>query len=212
MRPRNSNSLTPSRRSQSQICRYTPGRDTPLQSGRGGKSPPRSAIGRVADVRLFSCACRHPHFNREALDAVPGASGSALGTSATSAADGTGRPGRPTRPGGSRRSTPPDSRVAPFAAVLDELSVNAEQPGRRSSAPRQPPGGAIVVQRGRAERPGLGRPRLLGPCKVEPHALVDFARVRDGRLTYPAEPLFPKAETLASKRAGTHGPRTDLPT
>ena len=33
---------------------------------------------------------------------------------------------------------------------------------------------------------------ILGPRKVEPHALADFARVRDGRLTYPAEPLLPE--------------------
>ena len=33
---------------------------------------------------------------------------------------------------------------------------------------------------------------ILGQRKVEPHALADFVRVRDGRLTYPAEPLLPE--------------------
>ena len=31
-----------------------------------------SAIGRVADVRRFPGSRRHPHFNREALDAASG--------------------------------------------------------------------------------------------------------------------------------------------
>jgi uncharacterized protein (DUF488 family) len=34
------------------------------------------AIGRVADVRRFPGARRHPRFNREALDAAPGCVGS----------------------------------------------------------------------------------------------------------------------------------------
>jgi uncharacterized protein (DUF488 family) len=32
---------------------------------------------------------------------------------------------------------------------------------------------------------------IIGPGKVERHALTPFARVRDGRLSYPGEPLFP---------------------
>jgi uncharacterized protein (DUF488 family) len=33
---------------------------------------------------------------------------------------------------------------------------------------------------------------IVGPGKVDEHALTDFARVgADGRITYPAEPLFP---------------------
>src|SRR4051812_20656640 len=43
MNSRNSNSLAPSTRSQSQICRCTSGSGTRRRSGRGGKSPPRSS-------------------------------------------------------------------------------------------------------------------------------------------------------------------------
>jgi hypothetical protein len=31
---------------------------------------------------------------------------------------------------------------------------------------------------------------ILGAGKVESHRLIDFARVADGRLTYPEAPLF----------------------
>jgi uncharacterized protein (DUF488 family) len=36
---------------------------------------------------------------------------------------------------------------------------------------------------------------IIGAGKVEAHHLTEFARVCDGRITYPAEPLFPGIST-----------------
>jgi len=155
-----------------------------------------SAIGRVADGRRFPGPRRHPHFNREALDAAPGR----VGSGSRHCGD----------LGGRRDARPPrsphtawrveafhacaDSRATPpFAAALDERSADAERARtailgseavpwrchRRRSAD-------APIVRGGAVRD------ILGPRKVEPHALTDVARVRDGRLTYPAEPLLPE--------------------
>ena len=155
-----------------------------------------TAIGLVADVRRFPGVRRHPHFNREALDAAPGASGAALGTSATSAADGTAQAPRSPHTAwrveafnafAGSRATPP------FAAALDERSADAERARTAILGSEAVPwrchrrliADALSV-RGWAVRD------FIGPRKVEPHALTEFARVRDGRLTYPAEPLLPE--------------------
>ncbi len=152
------------------------------------------AIGLVADVRRFPGSRRHPHFNREAMEAELGRFGIAYRHFGDL--------------GGRRSKRRPDSpntgwRVeafnafadymdsAEFEAALDDLIACA---GRSRTAimcsealpwrcHRRLIADAMVVR-------GWTVLDIIGPGKVEPHALTVFARVRDGRLSYPAEPLF----------------------
>ena len=155
-----------------------------------------SAIGRVADVRRFPGVRRLSPFNREALDAAPGR----VGIGSRHFGD----------LGGRRDARPPrspntawrveafhacaDSRATPpFATAPDERSAVAERARTAILGSEAVPwrchrrliADALIV-RGGAVRD------IIGPRKVEPHALAEFARVRDGRLTYPAEPLLPE--------------------
>ena len=155
-----------------------------------------SAIGRVADVRRFPGSRRHPRFNREALDAAPGR----VGSDSRHCGD----------LGGRRDARPPrspntawrveafhacaDSRATPpFAAALDELIANAERARMAILCSDAVPWRCHrrLITDALSVRGGAVRD-IIGPRKVEPHALTDFARVRDGRLTYPAEPLLPE--------------------
>jgi uncharacterized protein (DUF488 family) len=153
-----------------------------------------SSIERLADVRRFPGSRRHPQFNREAL------------------ADGLSRAGMTYRHFaalGGRRSerlagSPntawrveafnafADHMASPeFIEALDELAAWAA-PARAAlmcsealpwRCHRRLIADALIVR-------GWTVWDIIGPGKVEPHALTDLARVRDGRLTYPAAPLF----------------------
>jgi uncharacterized protein (DUF488 family) len=154
-----------------------------------------SAIERVADVRRFPGSRRHPHFNREALRESLASAGVAyrhfeeLG----------GRRGRwsPDSPNNAWRveafNAFADHMATPeFEADLDALGADAETARTAIMCSEALPwqchrrliADALVVR-------GWSVRDIIGPGKVEPHALTPFARVADGRLTYPAEPLFP---------------------
>jgi uncharacterized protein (DUF488 family) len=151
-------------------------------------------IGLVADVRRFPGSRRYPHFNREALEAELGR----LGIAYRHFGDLGGRRGK-------RRPDSPNTgwRVEAFNAFADYMDTPEfeaaltdliECAGRSRTAimcseavpwrcHRRLIADAMVVR-------GWTVLDIIGPGKVEPHALTEFARVRDGRLSYPAEPLF----------------------
>ena len=155
-----------------------------------------SSIGLVADVRRFPGSRRHPHFNLEALDAALGRVG--MGYRHFADLGGRRDARAPQSPNTAWRieafNAFADYMATPsFAAALDELIANAERARTAILCSEAVPwqyhcrliADALIV-RGWAVRD------IIGPRKVEPHALTDFARVRDGRLTYPAEPLLPE--------------------
>jgi uncharacterized protein (DUF488 family) len=151
-------------------------------------------IGLVADVRRFPGSNRHPHFNRDALEAELGR----LGISYQHFGD----------LGGRRSRLSPDSpntgwRVEAFNAFADYMATPEfetalgdliARAGRERTAimcsealpwrcHRRLIADALIVR-------GWTVLDIIGPGKVEPHALTEFARVTDDRLSYPAEPLF----------------------
>jgi uncharacterized protein (DUF488 family) len=154
-----------------------------------------SSIERLADVRRYPGSRRHPQFNREEMEAALDRAGIAYRHFAAL--------------GGRRSQRLPDSpntawRVEAFNAYadymaspefvreLDELEAWAAPAQAALMCSEALPwrchrrliADALVVR-------GWDVRDIIGPGKVEPHALTDFARVRDGRLTYPAAPLFP---------------------
>ena len=76
---------------------------------------------------------------------------------------------------------------------MDELSANAERARTAILDSEAVPWRCYrrLITDALSVRGGAVRD-FIGPRKVEPHALAEFARVRDGRLTYPAEPLLPE--------------------
>lgn len=153
-----------------------------------------SQIRQLADVRRFPGSRRHPHFNSDALELELGRVGV----------------GYHHFPGlGGRRGRPaPDSpntgwRLEAFNAFADFMQTAEFASGLES-----------LVEIGSQERtaimcseavPWRCHRRLIAdalivrewtvwdivsPKKVDRHALTEFARVTDGRLIYPAEPLF----------------------
>jgi uncharacterized protein (DUF488 family) len=154
-----------------------------------------SSIERLADVRRFPASRRHPHFNDDALAASLADAGIAYRHFGAL--------------GGRRNERAKDSpntawrveafnafadymNTAEFAAGFADLTAFAE-PARTvlmcsESVPwrchRRLIADTLIVH-------GWTVRDIIGPRKVEPHAMTEFARVVDGRVTYPAEPLFP---------------------
>ena len=162
-----------------------------------------ASIEAVADVRRFPGSRLHPHFNRDALDAELGR----LGIAYAHYADLGGRRGRP-RPGSPNAGW----RVEAFNAFADAMDTPEFEAAladliARSEASRT----AIMCSEAvpwRCHRRliadaltvrGWTVLDIIGPGPAKPHALTDFARVTDGRLTYPAEPLFEAGQPIEGK-------------
>jgi uncharacterized protein (DUF488 family) len=153
-----------------------------------------ASIRLVADVRRFPGSRRHPQFGRETLERHMGEAGIEY-----CHLEGL---------GGRRSARAPDSpntgwRVESFNAYADYMdtltfrSALAELERLAASRPtaimcaealpwrchRRLIADALIV-RGWAVRD------VIAAGKVEPHRLTDFARVVDGRLSYPGAPLF----------------------
>lgn len=153
-----------------------------------------SEIRRLADVRRFPGSRRHPHFNQEALESELRAVGigyhhfPSLG----------GRRGRP-----AADSPNTGWRVEAFNAFADFMQTAEFASGLQSlvgiatadrtaimcseAVPwrchRRLIADALIVR-------GWTVWDIMSPRKVDRHALTPFARVTDGQLTYPGEPLF----------------------
>jgi uncharacterized protein (DUF488 family) len=156
-----------------------------------------SGIERVADVRRFPGSRRHPHFDRDALEESLRQAGITYRHFAPLG----GRRGRRT-PGSTNTAwrveafnAYADHMATPeFAAALEALSAEAAAARTAVLCAEALPwkchrrliADALIVR-------GWTVRDILGPGQVEPHELTPFARVHDGRLTYPAEPLFPDA-------------------
>jgi uncharacterized protein (DUF488 family) len=150
----------------------------------------------VADVRRFPGSRRYPHFNGEALSESLGLAGIAyrhfggLG----------GRRGKrsPGSPNTGWRvdafNAYADYMAGPeFTAALDDLTSAAVDTRAAVMCSEAVPwrchrrliADALIVR-------GWTVLDIIGPRKVEPRFLTDFARVDGLRLTYPAAPLFPE--------------------
>jgi len=160
-----------------------------------------SSIGLLADVRRFPGSKRYPHFNAEAL----AASLAGAGVAYRHYADLGGRRGKPAEgsPNSAWRveafNAYADFMATPaFAAALDDLTARAGEMPTAVMCSEAVPwrchrrliADALVVR-------GWEVRDILGPKKVEPHALTPFARVEGRTITYPSEPLFPDAGGLA---------------
>lgn len=153
-----------------------------------------SSIGLVADVRRFPGSKRYPHFNAEAL----AGSLKHIGISYRHIPGLGGRRGKsaPDSPNGAWRNDSFNAfadhmATSEFSAALDELTSLALD-------------GNVVIMCSEAV-PWRCHRRLIadaltvrnwsvfdvvGPRKIDLHALTDFARVNGTTLTYPAEPLL----------------------
>jgi uncharacterized protein (DUF488 family) len=153
-----------------------------------------SLIGLVADVRRFPGSRRFPQFNAEALAEALGRAGVAY----RHYPDLGGRRGKraPGSPNTAWRveafNAFADHMATPgFATALDDLTARARDTRTAVMCSEAVPwrchrrliADALVAR-------GWSVLDILGPGKVEPHALTDFARVDGTRVTYPAEPLF----------------------
>lgn len=157
-----------------------------------------SSIRLVADVRRFPGSRRHPQYQREALERHLGESGIAYRHFAGL--------------GGRRSARAPDSpnggwRVEAFKAYADYMGTEtfqtslaaleqlaAESPTAILCAEALPwrchrrlIADALIVR-------GWTVRDIMAAGKVQPHHLTEFARVVDGRLTYPEAPLFEGSE------------------
>jgi uncharacterized protein (DUF488 family) len=148
-------------------------------------------VALIADVRKIPRSRRHPHFDRETLPAALAAAG----------LDYTHLPGL----GGLRRERP-DSinrgwRNPSFRAYADYMQTDtfAEELDRLLALSRARPlaimcAEAVWWQCHRSliadALVARGEPvvHILTPARAEPHALRGFARVENGRVTYPGEP------------------------
>jgi uncharacterized protein (DUF488 family) len=151
-------------------------------------------IALVADVRRFPGSRRHPHFNQEALATALAVTG--IGYRHCGELGGR----RHRREGGSPNTA---WRVEAFNAYADYMGTEefaaavadlerdaADRPTAIMCAEAVPwrchrrlIADALVVR-------GWRVLDIIGPHKVEPHQLTEFARVADGKITYPAEPLL----------------------
>jgi uncharacterized protein (DUF488 family) len=152
-----------------------------------------SSVGCVADVRRYPSSRRHPQFNRAALDAALQGSGIAydwLGASL----------------GGRRAEIVPASespnaawQVAAFRHYADAMETEEFRAGieRLEAAARARPTAFLCAEHNwwSCHRRliadllvvrGWKVVHLLDPGKRQEHELTEFARVRDGRLTYPS--------------------------
>lgn len=158
----------------------------------------KSEIGLVADVRRFPGSRRHPHFNREALETeLP-----AVGIGYQHFGGLGGRRGKP-----AADSPNTGWRVEAFNAFADfmensEFETAIEDLMEVASTTRT----AIMCSEAvpwRCHRRLIADALIvrgwtvwdiIGPKKVDRHVLTEFARVSEGRLTYPADPLFSSEE------------------
>lgn len=148
-------------------------------------------IAGVVDVRRFPASRRHPHFSAERLEATLAEAGNrydwvpALGGRRTP---------RPDSPNvgwqvAGFRGYADHMESAEFAAGLDALlALAAARPTAIMCAEavqwrchRRLVADALVVR-------GIDVRHVLGPTKVEPHALTDFARVVGTCIVYDAVP------------------------
>jgi uncharacterized protein (DUF488 family) len=153
------------------------------------------AIGLVLDVRRFPASRRHPQFNQEALEAS--LAGLGIGYRHLGALGGRRSKRMERSPNTGWRveafNAYADYMASPeFETALDEVIALAEHNRAALMCAEALPWQChrrliadALVTRGWTVRD------IIGPGKVEPHHLTPFARVCDGRLTYPAEPLFP---------------------
>jgi uncharacterized protein (DUF488 family) len=152
-------------------------------------------IRMVADVRRFPASRRHPQFNKDELTIGL----ERFGIGYQHLADLGGRRS-------SRAAASPNTgwRVAAFNAYADYMATAEFESALNTlivlaghartavmcaealpwQCHRRLIADALVVR-------GWTVRDIIGAGKVEPHRLTEFARVCDGRLTYPAEPLFP---------------------
>ena len=157
-----------------------------------------SSINLLADVRRFPGSRLLPHFHRDALETALAGAGigyrhfGALGGRRTSRAPGS-APHRLARRGVQRlRRLHGHARVRRGPRRADRVRLGARAAVMCSEAVpwrchRRLIADALIVR-------GWTVWDILGPAKVDRHALTQFARVEGGRLTYPAEPLFPGQE------------------
>lgn len=154
----------------------------------------RSAIELVADVRRFPGSRRHPQYGREALEAGLSDEGLAylhladLGGRRSARAKGSPNTGWRVE---AFNAYADYMMTAPFGDGLDRLTAAAVE--RRTvvlcseampwRCHRRLIADALIVR-------GWTVWDILGPNRVDRHALTEFARVDDSRLVYPAEPLF----------------------
>jgi uncharacterized protein (DUF488 family) len=149
-----------------------------------------SAIQQLADVRRFPGSRRHPQFNREAMETGLRPEGVAYRHFEAL--------------GGRRSARQPDSpntawRVAAFNAFADSMATD-EFARTLEDLTRWAAQGRTVLMCSEAV-PWRCHRRLIadalivrgwtvwdiiGPGNVDAHKLTAFARVRDGRITYPA--------------------------
>ncbi len=148
-------------------------------------------VSLIADVRKIPRSRRHPHFDQQTLAAAL----------ATLGVDYVHLPGL----GGLRREQP-DSinrgwRNPSFRAYADYMQTDAfaEELDRLLALGRARPVAIMCAEAlwWRCHRSLIadalvarGEPvlHILTPERAEPHALRDFARVREGRVSYPGEP------------------------
>jgi uncharacterized protein (DUF488 family) len=155
----------------------------------------QESIRLIVDVRRFPASRRHPQFNAEAL----AASLAPFDIAYRHLGDLGGR-----RSGRAAASPNTGWRVQAFNAFADYMATlefeNALAAlvtlaeGERTAlmcaealpwqCHRRLIADALIVR-------GWTVRDIIGAGKVETHRLTEFARVHDGRLTYPADPLFP---------------------
>ena len=158
-----------------------------------------SSLGRLADVRRFPGSRRHPHFNREPVEAALAAEGIAYRHYPDL--------------GGRLHERTPDSpntawRVEAFNAYADHLTspeFRAAFDDLCSGAADTPTAvmcsEALPWQCHRRIITDLLIVRgwtvhdIIGPGKLTKARLTDFARIVDGTPTYPADPLLPHDPT-----------------
>jgi uncharacterized protein (DUF488 family) len=156
-----------------------------------------SSIHMVADVRRFPGSRRHPHFNREALAEALNRVG--IGYRHFGSLGGRRNERAPGSPNTGWRveafNAFADFMATPeFAAELEALMAEAEQSRTVIMCSEAVPwrchrrliSDALIVRDWTVWD-------IMGPKKLEKHDLTNFARVSEGRLTYPAEPLFPES-------------------
>jgi uncharacterized protein (DUF488 family) len=152
-------------------------------------------IGLVFDVRKFPASRRHPHFNKDELEAGLKPFGIGyrhlgdLGGRRSKRAIGSPNTGWRVE---AFNAYADYMGTPPFEQALEELIQLAERSRSVIMCAEALPwqchrrliADALLVR-------GWTVRDIIGPGKVEPHRLTEFARVCEGRLTYPAEPLLP---------------------
>lgn len=153
-----------------------------------------SSIELVADVRRFPGSKRFPQFNREGFESSLSRAG--MGYRHYPELGGRRDQRAPGSPNTAWRveafNAYADHMATPeFAKALDDLITHASASKTAVMCSEAVPwrchrrliADALVVR-------GWDVRDIIGPRKVEPHGLTEFARVEGERITYPAEPLL----------------------